>query len=796
MLAILAAGAVLPARAAEKESWAVQDGWVSLELEASRLLDYGVEIYNRDSGVQSSDIEPLSFFVAGVAGNELSMPKESAFSHPRGLLAFDADLVIVGPRGSLRIPSAVLDVASGDPSAPLAVGGIVDGVFAPLLELAAERRAFDRAAGAFLFESEDVRLSDWAIARIGAAELSGVSIGLVRGRINGDLPAASLAGVDPLNGDSSVVAGGNNGTVCPTPVGPDVIVGELYNVANYTAVGGIEAFTIGTISCNIGNQNLSWISNNNQHPVISQNMFKLKNGRFEHIGQAWLKHGFTALTNNDCGCGCNGVGGSQLGVGCSDPYSAGLNGQQGGMGPKFQVNAWTGFFPYPYAGQGQTGNDIYKRIQVAISDLEAAGSGSSTHYYIEGHYVAPDDSAHGNQDNNASYRRVFMSGSGSAWSISLAGTTVRERPAIRAWKAADPAVQETEFRVPNEGLFILAAKATDLGNGNWHYEYAIQNLNSDRSGASFRVPLGTGAVVQNIGFRDVAYHSGEPYDGTDWSAVVGGGAITWSTVPYSVNQNANALRWATLYNFRFECNAPPSTVMATIGLFKPGTPSSVSASVLGPGLVAECDDDTDCDDGMFCNGEEFCIVESGACRSGSPPCSLPLQCNESTDSCEGAPGCGPCRLFGDFVNAISSPSGAGCVVDVTEIGALLQGFADPDACLHMPQTEIAYEQGCPQSCDVDNDCTLGGVCSSIGQCCLEVEVGDVLAGLDAYAGAFSCPHPCPPGACNFDTNADQTADCCRDGSYMLGGMSESDCFMQGGTYLGDNTTCTLPVCSP
>ena len=31
---------------------------------------------------------------------------------------------------------------------------------------------------------------------------------------------------------------------------------------------------------------------------------------------------------------------------CSDSYSAGLNGAQSGLGPKFEVNPTTGVFPY------------------------------------------------------------------------------------------------------------------------------------------------------------------------------------------------------------------------------------------------------------------------------------------------------------------------------------------------------------------------------------------------------------------------------------------------------------------
>ncbi len=89
------------------------------------------------------------------------------------------------------------------------------------------------------------------------------------------------------------------------------------------------------------------------------------------------------------------------------------------------------------------------------------------------------------------------------------------------------------------------------------------------------------------------------FDGTDWSAVDTGAGenrrIKWFTQTYDENINANALRWGTLYNFRFDADSPPVSAMATIGLFKPGTPDSITAATLGPDMATTCTEDLDGD---------------------------------------------------------------------------------------------------------------------------------------------------------------------------------------------------------
>ena len=413
---------------------------------------------------------------------------------------------------------------------------------------------------------------------------------------------AGLAGASVLVGQLGLgrtpPGGEAAGGECADPnAGPDVIVGDLMGIMNWGSDLGITGYSIGTIACNVGTENLLWEPDGNSHPLIAQNMYRLKDGRFEQIGMSWLKHTFAALAENLC-CTCNGDSGFVLGVGCSDPYFSNLNGDQngfqsgfcplspvcGGLGPRSEVNVSTGFFLWPYRSAGVSGAAPFKRIQVKTSDLDPALNPGSR-YFAEGQFVAADDVAAGNHHNNASYRWFIVAGFDkikSGWDLFFTSFTHRRQPAIMAWKAIDPAVAIETVDDHNNGRFHLGYRVTDNGDGTWHYEYALTNLDSDRSARSFSIPVPEMVMVTGVGFHDVDYHSGEPYTNEDWIPEHAGGAVTWSTGAFADNPNHNALRWGTLYNFRFDADSPPVRVTATIGLFKQGTPPEVSVVALGP----------------------------------------------------------------------------------------------------------------------------------------------------------------------------------------------------------------------
>ena len=53
------------------------------------------------------------------------------------------------------------------------------------------------------------------------------------------------------------------------------------------------------------------------------------------------------------------------------------------------------------------------------------------------------------------------------------------------------------------------------------------------------------------------------------------GTVTWATSTFASYPNANALRFATLFNFWFDADSP-NPISHTLTLFKPGSPAEVT----------------------------------------------------------------------------------------------------------------------------------------------------------------------------------------------------------------------------
>lgn len=428
-------------------------------------------------------------------------------------------------------------------------------------------------------------------------------------------------------------------TAVAAPGGPDVThlntsTTDTSGFANHGVVGSVRAYTLGSYTCNISTDTgLAWV--NNGTPVLFMEMYRLHNGRLEMIGMSWGKHACCAGSGSDPGCGsCTGIG-PGLRAGCRDVYSAGYNSGQGKLGQRSRVNAYTG------ATQGAVSQASYtsieRRLQVNVADINTTNF-PGARFFVEGTYTADDENP-ATARNNASYKPVNIDQTTFNLTSSLGASVNMSvgKPAIYAWQEhglglnqPDNSVNIAIADVPLEGRFFAGSKVIDLGNGNYRYEYAVFNLNSDLSGGSLTVPVPAGVVVPdaNIGFKDVNYHSGEIYDNTDWTKAKTGAGVVWSSPQtFAVNPNSNALRFGTMYNFWFEANvAPaPTTGSITLGMFKSGGAPSIQINGLHipgqPSCLADLDNDGDYSNGFAPDGAvevNDLLGFIGAFEAGSP----------------------------------------------------------------------------------------------------------------------------------------------------------------------------------
>jgi hypothetical protein len=407
--------------------------------------------------------------------------------------------------------------------------------------------------------------------------------------VNGEMKSLVMP---PLQG---AVAGAN----APVVHGPDVIVGNVQSVQQFGSAGTQVGLAAGTDSCNNGDQPVDWFAlPQTDHPVVPQNFYRLSGGpnnneRFEQIGQSWMKHTFEALEDTVCGP-CNTSGcttGTHLCPGCSDPYVASLNSQQSQLGSRAWINPFTGSFPSTANNHnGHTHDGVSHRIRVEASDLNTTLNQGAT-YFAEAAYLTPHEytwcQSHPgqcNMYNNVSYRQFNVSGT-TSFTFSAAADTVRMQPAIMVWEGAGATVSQVEPDPGNDGIWFMGYKVSNPTAGVWHYEYALYNENLDRSIQSFSVPLAPGVNISNIGFHAPPQEPGwandgtfnnQGYSSTPWIPTQDAGSITWNSETLAQNQNANAIRFGTLYNFRFDSDQPPQSANATVGFFKTGSPITVA----------------------------------------------------------------------------------------------------------------------------------------------------------------------------------------------------------------------------
>ena len=364
--------------------------------------------------------------------------------------------------------------------------------------------------------------------------------------------------------------------------GADIYIGELAELQQFGRIGDIVGLLGDSPVCNAGTSDLDWLTAPNpNHPFMNFNLYRLKDGRLMQIGQSSAKHALGAAQNNACGFGCSPYPNSdRLGVGCSDTYSAQFNANsQQWMGPRSEINPWTGAWTYngSYISTPHNHDSIDHRLQVHDDDLDPAQNAGAQYFY-ECYVLGHDDGDHMN--SIAREPVAITSGApGGTWVFNLSGNNTSLGPAIQSWPGAT--VTSIPANPVSDGRVFLAYKITVNPNGSTHYEYAIYNHDMDRGIGSFSLPRTVNSIIDTASFSAVFSHD-DIYTNDDWSITINSTTLSWATEPFNINPVSNPVRWGTMYNFWFDSNAAAASTTATLGAFKPGTPSQYTGAAQGP----------------------------------------------------------------------------------------------------------------------------------------------------------------------------------------------------------------------
>jgi len=565
-----------------------------------------------------------------------------------GELRFRGGFRLAYPGGSIDLSGFSL---RADPAARLGIA-VVDAAGRPWFTADHAHYGFDeQGKGTFSMFNMNLRLAPAFAQALGRADLAGYPVGSLEFRAKAQIGR----GIEQPEGG-----------VCSTPFsGPGLVtdISLIYDDAasgwtghddsvyarrcslppvpsggNCTTTSTTGKVVIDQDSSlrNTGTTGVAWYQKfsspsppygNDQHPFLIWNVYRVgADGRIKQIGVSAIKHAFLTINwehtpgSGECGC----AEGHVIYPTCEDTYSLSNNdnsssggSQQQNLAPRSEVvpytakwgrcgSVWDANCDGAMDGGSGAQNLYDYRMLVDESDMLPPLS-TDAHYYFEYWYIVRDDV---NIYNTMGYREIQPFKNGATWQINLVNAGAADHdfflgPALNKW--VDPVApganaMNKELATPL-GRARVAMKATDLGGGEWRYEYALMNFDyshvridpthpsepnmkvlENHGFSRFSVPLPAGAIATSLRFDDADNGAGN-----DWTATTASGAVTWDA-----GASGNTLDWGKLYRFEFTANMPPGA--ATVGIVGAAT-SSETAIPYTLGLLGPSFDDT-----IFRNG--------------------------------------------------------------------------------------------------------------------------------------------------------------------------------------------------
>jgi hypothetical protein len=399
-------------------------------------------------------------------------------------------------------------------------------------------------------------------------------------------------------------------------LGIDVRLAEIDDLRALGRAGtfpnGVNGCAFETTACNVGTKEVLWQqAMDPDHPFICFLLARESNGRFEQISdRSYVKHGFFALSSTFCSS-CSPTDGTRLGLGCSDTYSVGNNGDNFWLGPPSEIDPWNGIWDPVCShfdrgepavappldcngarsltsGQAAALGAVGHRIRVLDADFNVSGAA----FWFQGMYVIETEGDRVRDDNIAS-RAFTPIWTGASWNLAESGAQTFGSVLTR-WSGASV---KSNTNGTADGRLYVAVKTSgpDPSTGLYHYEYAVHNRDNARGVSALRIPVCSGARVLNLGFGDIDQDAGN-----DWTASVVGDEIVFTGA-------ANPLEWNSLYNFWFDSDAAPVDDAVQLDPARPGPGGTFvavisSAPLALPNVFLGAGCDFDAPPSLFANG--------------------------------------------------------------------------------------------------------------------------------------------------------------------------------------------------
>ncbi len=298
--------------------------------------------------------------------------------------------------------------------------------------------------------------------------------------------------------------------------------------------------------------------NNAQHPYLFWAAYREIDGRFEQIGTSQIKHAFfTVNTNCTIDCGSNQI----LYPGCEDIYSVGNNDSGGNLGPKIELEAFTGiweevgsFFDPNSDGQqdNSSNNSDENRLIIHESDI----NNDSNDYYFSAWYIVRDDV---NIFNTMGHRQydLLPNQQQTSWSFINPGPFT-QGPASDAYLTPNttaPDLMSASHRTSQagEGHLTAAVKIIDLGGGEYRYNYMVENHDYDPQVEAIEIPLDDDAAFSAFIWSDL-----DDDANNDWQVTRQDNRLILTQV------NDNHIDWGALFSFSFTTDRPPEAGQVTL----------------------------------------------------------------------------------------------------------------------------------------------------------------------------------------------------------------------------------------